>query len=251
MSRSAGDVDYERTGSGYEVHRRADPRIAARVDAALGDAQTVLNVGAGAGSYEPAGRRVIAVEPSAAMRLRRAPGSAPVVGASAEALPFADRSVDAAMAIFTLHQWADVRRGLAEMRRVARGRVVIMTLDTDLLDEWWFAHYLPERIASERRRFPSVAEIAGAFDGAVTVAPVPVPADCTDGFIEAFYARPEALLDPAVRAAQSGWQFVDADVVRRGLSRLRADLASGRWDEAFGRWRSVPEWSGPLCLITA
>ncbi|MDX2234786.1 MAG: methyltransferase domain-containing protein, partial [Hyphomonadaceae bacterium] len=185
-----GDVDYTVHGQGYGQVRRADPRIAAQVHAALGDARTVLNVGAGAGSYEPADRRVIAVEPAAAMRAQRPPNGAPVVSGLAETLPLGDQSVDASMATVTVHQWSDLGAGLAELRRVTRGPVVILTADPAVVGGAWFEDYQPERVAVERRRMPPVETLAAGLSqgwgGRVDVEIVPVPLDCTDGFAEAF-----------------------------------------------------------------
>ncbi|MBE2317518.1 class I SAM-dependent methyltransferase [Solirubrobacter sp. CPCC 204708] len=239
----AGDFDYERAGAGYARRRRTDPRIAAHVHAALGDARTVLNVGAGAGSYEPEDRYVVAVEPSAAMRAQR-PSERPAVNAVAEALPFDDDSFDAAMAMITVHQWADVRRGVSELRRVARGPVVILTFDPDALLDFWLAEYVPALLEAERPRFPPL----GALGDRVQA--VPIPLDCQDGFIEAFYGRPEAFLDPEVRAAQSAWEKTGVDV-GPGLTALAEELASGAWDARHGDLRRQPEYVGSLRLVTS
>jgi len=246
---AAGDVDYESTGDGYAVQRRPDPRIAAMVHAALGDARTVLNVGAGAGSYEPGDRYVAAVEPSAAMRAQRPAGAAPAIDATAERLPFDDDAFDAVMATVTVHQWADTATGLAELRRVARGPVVVLTFDGDALDRLWLAEYVPELMAAERRRYPAIDLIAAAVGRSAEVLPVPIPIDCVDGFTEAFYARPEMFLNPRVRAAQSAWGFVEDAAITRGIERLRADLASGAWDSRYGTLRTQPEFVGSLRLI--
>lgn len=188
--RAGGDFDYEANGQGYALQRRPDPRIAAFVHEALGPARSVLNVGAGAGSYEPLDRLVLAVEPSAAMRAQRPPHLAPAIRAVAEDLPFDDLSVDAAMALVTVHQWADLARGLSEMRRVARGPVVVLTFDGDALDRFWLADYVPELVAVERRRYPPIERIGALIGKRSVVRPVPIPVDCRDGFTEAFYARP-------------------------------------------------------------
>jgi SAM-dependent methyltransferase len=187
----AGDFDYEANGSGYAVHRRPDPRIAARVHAALGDARTVINVGAGAGSYEPADRHVVAVEPSAAMRAQRPHHLAPALDATAERLPFDDDVFDAAMATITIHQWSDLDGGLRELRRVSRGPVAILTFDGEALLDFWLNDYVPEVIATEQARFPAIDHVVEALGGEVDVLDVPIPIDCTDGFGEAYYARPE------------------------------------------------------------
>jgi SAM-dependent methyltransferase len=244
---TAGDFDYERGGVRYAARRRTDPRIAARVHAALGTARTVLNVGAGAGSYEPTDRQVTAVEPSAAMRAQR-PAGRPTLDARAEDLPFPDASFDAAMAMVTVHQWPELDAGLRELRRVSRGPVLILTFDPDALDRLWLVDYLPELIASERRRFPSLDRLAGVL-GPCTVDELAIPLDCRDGFLEAYYGRPEAFLDPAVRRSQSSWDFLDPMVVERGLARLRAELAGGEWDRRYGQLRGQPEFAGSLRLV--
>ncbi|MEV6925346.1 class I SAM-dependent methyltransferase [Dactylosporangium sp. NPDC051485] len=245
----AGDFDYDTHGTGYAVQRRPDPRIAAWVHAALGSARTVLNVGAGAGSYEPADRYVVAVEPSAAMRAQRPPHVVPALDGRAEELPFDDGAFDAAMATVTVHQWADTAKGLAELRRVARGPVVVLTFDGDALDRFWLAEYVPELIAAERRRYPAIDLIAAAIGTTCEVHEVPIPIDCVDGVTEAYYARPERFLDDEVRAAQSAWGFVDDAATARFAARLRADLAGGAWDERFGQLRTQPEFVGSLRLL--
>jgi len=252
--RPAGDFDYEEHGVGYASLRRTDPRIAARVHAALGAGRTVLNVGAGTGSYEPADRYVLAVEPSAAMRAQRPVGAAPAVNATAEHLPFDDDSFDAAMATVTVHQWGDVDTGLREMRRVSRGPVVVLTFDAPALQQFWLADYFPEVMALERTRFPTLDQVTHTLvpgSTEVRVDVVPVPRDYTDGFGEAYFARPEAFLRPEVRAATSGMVLTDPGSVERGLARLEADLESGAWDRAYGHWRELLEYGGALRLVTA
>ncbi|MFC0531738.1 class I SAM-dependent methyltransferase [Phytohabitans kaempferiae] len=244
----AGDVDYHRHGQGYAAQRRTDPRIAAHVHAALAGARTVINVGAGAGSYEPDDRYVLPVEPSAAMRAQRPPHLAPALNAAAEDLPFDDDSFDAAMATVTVHQWTDVAAGLRQLRRVALGPVVILTFDRDALDLLWLAQYSPEIIAAERRRFPPLDLIAEHI-GTTEVHRIPVPIDCVDGFTEAFYARPERFLDPGVRRSQSAWTFVDDADEARAVAHLRRDLESGAWDERHGHLRRQPEFTGSLRLL--
>jgi SAM-dependent methyltransferase len=250
-ARPAGDFDYESGGGDYGRQRRADPRIAAHVHAALGDSRSVLNVGAGAGSYEPQDRYVAAVEPSAMMRARRNELLVPAIDATAERLPFDDESFDAAMAVITLHQWRDSARGLAELRRVSRDAVVILTFDGDALDRLWLGEYVPELFEAERHRYPAIAEIGSALGGTIHVQPVPIPIDCIDGFIEAFYARPEQFLDPEVRSSQSAWGFVEATVAERGLARLAGDIETRRWDQRHGSLRTQPEFIGALTLIVS
>ncbi|MDH2429662.1 methyltransferase domain-containing protein [Sphaerisporangium sp. TRM90804] len=245
----AGDFDYERHGHGYAIQRRTDPRIAARVHAALGDARTVVNVGAGAGSYEPVDRHVVAVEPSAAMRAQRPRHLAPAVSAVAEDLPFDDDAFDAAMAMVTVHQWPDAARGLRELRRVSRGPVVVLTLDGAALGLLWLAEYLPELLVVDGRRFPPIDTIASLVGAAAEVRPVPVPIDCVDGFTEAYYARPERFLDPEVRASQSAWGVVGDAAAARAVEHLRRDLEDGTWDARHGHLRTQPEFQGALRLV--
>jgi SAM-dependent methyltransferase len=245
----AGDHDYEQRPE-YGRRRRTDPRIEALVQAALGDTRTVVNVGAGAGSYEPADRHVIAVEPSRSMRSQRPAERVPAIDAIAEQLPLDDGSVDAAMAMITVHQWADGEQGLRELRRVARDRVVVLTFDGNALDRFWLAEYAPELIAAERRRYPKIDRICELLGGAA-VQEVPIPIDCVDGFTEAFYARPESFLDRAVRAAQSAWSFVSEEEVEASVARLAEALANGAWDDRHGHLRTQPEYVGSLRLIIA
>lgn len=248
---SAGDADYGVIGPGYASLRQPDPRIEARVWAALGDARTVVNVGAGAGSYEPRDRDVIAVEPSAAMRAERPADRVPAIDATAEALPFDDGAFDAAMASVTIHQWPDVERGLAELRRVARGPVVILTFDPVVPEPWWQPEYVPELFEIEARRMPALDRVAAALGGSVEVQTVPIPADCVDGFGQAYFARPELTLDPPVRQAMSAWSFVPPHVTQRYVRELGADLESGAWDARWSRFRAVSEFDGGLRLVIA
>jgi SAM-dependent methyltransferase len=250
-AKSAGDFDYESLGADYSAVRRTDPRIAQLVHHGLGTARSVVNVGAGAGSYEPSQLRVAPVEPSGYMRSLRPPDLSRAVNAVGENLPFLDASFDASMAMVTVHQWGDPERGLRELRRVSRGPVVILTFDGDALDDFWLAHYVPELIAAERRRYPAIDHICDVLGGATTVTTVPIPIDCTDGFTEAFYARPERFLDPAVRRSQSAWGFVPPDVAHRVVEQLRGDLARGAWDRRYGSLRALPEFHGSLRLIVA
>ncbi len=245
----AGDVDYESNGHGYAVRRRTDPRIASYVHDALGSAQTVINVGAGAGSYEPTDRKVTAIEPSASMRAQRPRQLSRAIDGVAEDLPFADDSFDAAMATVTLHQWNDLERGLRELRRVSRGPVVILTFDGEALDAFWLARYVPELMMAERRRYPAIGHIREVLGGSSVVMAIPIPIDCLDGFTEAYYARPEAFLDEDVRRSQSAWGFIGSDTVERSMDRLRGDLESGLWDEQYGSLRTQPEFMGSLRLI--
>ena len=219
---------YDTIGATYSVTRRTEPRIAAQVWAALGDARTVLNVGAGTGSYEPPDRDVTAVEPSAVMRAQRPAGAAPCVAAAAESLPFEDQSFDAAMAFATIDHWQDPLAGLREMRRVAR-RVVVFTKDFSDPDLFWMNRdYLPE-FADLLIGRPSLTDLARAIGARAE--PVLIPWDCADGFFEAYWRRPEAYLDDHVRRGVSVWARVGPEAEQRAVRSLRDDLVSGRWAE--------------------
>ena len=219
---------YDAIGTTYTLTRRTDARIGAQIWAALGDARTILNVGAGTGSYEPSDREVLAVEPSAVMRAQRPANAAPCVAAAAERLPFADKSFDAAMAIATIHHWQDPTAGLREMRRVAR-RVVVFGFDFNCLGQFWMTRdYLPELPGLLADR-PSLSDQTRVIGGRLE--PVLVPWDCADGFFEAYWRRPEAYLDENVRRGISVWSTLGPVVEQRAVSSLRDDLASGRWAE--------------------
>lgn len=218
---------YDRIGRRYAQRRQPDPRIAARVTRALGDARTIVNVGAGSGSYEPRDRQVVAIEPSDVMIMQRPREAAPVVRGVAEALPFSNNQFDAALAVLTVHHWTDANRGLAELQRVAR-RQVIFTWDPKHLARFWFARdYLPEAVALDAGF--TTLEPTLELLGAATVEPVLVPQDCQDGFFAAYWRRPEAYLDPDVRAGISGFGILDLSLVERALELLADDLATGKW----------------------
>ena len=223
---------YDLIGGRYAAGRRTDPRIAAPILAALGDARTVLNVGAGSGSYEPRGPRVVAVEPSVVMIAQRPRAAAPAVRAVAEALPFPDGAFDAAMGVLTMHHWADRNRGLAEMRRVA-GRVVLFMRDPRRRPPWWLDHYFPATARLEAARETQVAELERVL-GPMEVIPVPLPGDCADGFNGAYWRRPREILDPAVWGPMSAVSLIPPEERAAGMSRLRADLESGAWERRWG-----------------
>lgn len=248
---SAGDADYSTIGRTYSSFRQEDPRIAAAIHAALGTGRRILNVGAGAGSYEPVDREVTAVEPSATMRAQRPPHLARAIDATAEDLPFPDKSFDAALASVTIHQWSDLSQGLSEMRRVTRGPIVLMVADPERLHEYWLNEYAPEVLAQEFRRFPTIATISALLGGNLRVQSVPIPFDCKDGFNEAYYGRPELLLDPAARLACSSWSFVAREVVTRFENELRRDLQIGAWDARWGSLRTRESYDGSLRLVIA
>lgn len=249
---SSGGVRYDTIGRGYAAYRRADPRIEAAVHAALGDARTVVNVGAGTGSYEPTDRPVIPVEPSTAMTLQRDPALPPAVLGVAESLPLADGTADAAMAVLTMHHWSDVDRGLAELVRVARRRIVLLTIDVDVeSDMWLLRDYVPEVVARDRHEFPPIARLVSELKAPTRVVTVPIPADCTDGFILSFWNRPEAVLDPGARAATSGFARMDAARVTEVVARLARDLETGSWDREHGHLREEPHLDVGLRLLVA
>ena len=210
---------------GYALRRRADPRIASELVSALADARTVVNVGAGAGSYEPTDRTVQAVEPSAAMIGQRPAGAAPCLRGAAEALPFADNAFDAAMAVLTIHHWTDWRLGLAEMRRVARHRIVLLTFDAEASEFWLTRDYFPEIIEHDRLIMPKLGALKEHL-GPFNSAPVLVPHDCLDGFLGAYWRRPRTYLDAAARRSMSSFAKLDAEP---GLEKLAIDLDSGAW----------------------
>jgi SAM-dependent methyltransferase len=222
---------YDAIGVGYGHHRRPDPRIAAAITDALGDADSVLNVGAGAGSYEPSEGTVVAVEPSLAMIRQRPAGSAAVVQASAAHLPFADASFAAALAVLTVHHWDDRVLGLAELSRVSRRRVVVLTWDPAFSGFWLVDDYFPAIWEIDRPIFPSIAELEGVL-ASVEARPLLIPHDCVDGFLGAYWRRPHAYLDPGVRAAMS--TFAKIGDVEPGVARLRRDLDDGTWRRRHG-----------------
>lgn len=219
---------YDAIGGTYARVRRPDPRLAAMIEAALGDATSVVNIGAGTGAYEPPDRQVIAVEPSQVMIRQRPVDAAPCLQGSAEALPLATKSIDAAMAILSAHHWTDLEQGFREMARVARKRVLLLTWVPDAAPFWLVDDYFPAIAVQDRRSFPSTAELTTMLErlvAPVRMTPVPLPHDCTDTY-GAHWRRPAAYLDPDIRGAMSAFAHIDAEA---GLTRLRADLASGQW----------------------
>jgi SAM-dependent methyltransferase len=242
--------NYDQLGQKYSGYRQTDPRIADFVNKALGDAKTILNVGAGAGSYEPADKYVIAVEPSVVMRAQRMKNNkVPAINAKADNLPFDDNSFDASMAMVTVHHWPDIDQGLKELRRVTKNPVIVMTFDPEQLDNFWNADYFPELIEVERARYPSIDFIKKSLGGNCEVVPIPVPLDCSDGFQEAFYGRPEAFLEKEVRLAQSAWGFLKDGLEEELVKRLSTDLESGAWDKKYGHYRIEPTFTCALRLV--
>jgi SAM-dependent methyltransferase len=238
---------YDTIGHGYRRLRHEEPRIAERIREALGDSASVVNVGAGAGSYEPHDREVIAVEPSLVMIRQRPVDAAPVVRASAMGLPFRDESFEASLAILTIHHWPHLARGLQELRRVARGAVVLLTCDTSV-GGFWLSDYFPEIPEIDRLSMPPLSELRRHL-GELSVLDVPVPHDCVDGFLGAYWRRPHAYLDANVRSAIS--LFSKMEDVEAGVSALRADLASGAWDRQYGDLLERPEMDLGYRLVVA
>ncbi len=240
-------------GSGYARVRREDPRLRARIMAALGAARTVLNVGAGAGSYEPDDRYVLAVEPSDVMASQRPEHAAPALRALAGELPLRDRSMDAALAVLTIHHWDDQReRGVRELRRVARDAVVIVTIDPRVSGEMWLMkEYLPEVAALDHSTLPLPEQLAGWLGGNVSVEPVLVPRDTPDWTLMSYWAHPERVLDADARAATSGFARMPAEVTMRVAGAVRADLESGEWDRRHAELRTLEAYDAGLRLIVA
>jgi SAM-dependent methyltransferase len=231
---------YDRIGTSYRATRGEEPRFAAFIKEALGDARSVVNVGAGTGAYEPTDREVLAIEPSEAMIAQRPNGSARAIRASAENLPLDDKSFDAAMAVNTVQHWTDLRAGLRELRRVARRRVVFFLRDARAGTPFWLTEeYFPSLSASRRSALigPAIEE---EFPS-IKVVPVAAPRECMDGVFSAYWGQPEMYLDPRVRKNMSNFALASNDVVDEGLARLRADLESGEWDRKHGHLRSLPE----------
>ncbi len=237
---------YDAIGINYLELRRPDRRIASVIEQALGDAKTILNVGAGTGSYEPQDRAVTAVEPSSEMIRQRQPGSARVVQASAEDLPFDDKAFDAAMGVLTVHHWADPQAGLREVRRVTRGPIVLLTFDPSFRP--WLTDYLPQLAVLDDDRMPAMARYQ-EWLGNIEVTAVPIPHDCTDGFLYAYWRRPTAYLDPRIRTGSSSfWAIEGAD---EGLELLRHDLDTGKWERRYGELVNFDAYDAGYRLVVS
>jgi SAM-dependent methyltransferase len=237
---------YDIIGLNYAELRKPDPRIAAAIHQALGPAQTVLNVGAGTGSYEPVDRRVTAVEPSLEMIRKRGSSAAKVIQASADRLPFEDDAFDASMAILTVHHWPDKKAGLREMRRVTRGRIVLLTFDPS--HRPWLTDYLPELVALDEAQMPAMSDYE-RWLGAVQISTVPVPHDCSDGFLYAYWRRPSAYLDPRIRSGSSA--FWALGNVEPGLARLQRDLETGEWERRYAELLPLEAYDAGYRLVLA
>jgi SAM-dependent methyltransferase len=237
---------YDSIGINYAELRKPDPRIAAAIEKALGGAKTVLNVGAGTGSYEPVDRLVTAIEPSIEMIRKRSPMAATAIQASADALPFDDNAFDASMAILTVHHWPDKEAGLREMRRVTRGPIVLLTFDP--ASRPWLTDYLPELSLLDEEQMPAISDYEHWL-GPVQVEPVLVPHDCTDGFLYAYWRRPAAYLDERVRSGSSSFWTIGN--VEAGLRRLEQDLATGEWERCYGHLLALSAYDAGYRLVIA
>jgi SAM-dependent methyltransferase len=244
---------YDAIGHGYSSTRREDPELRERIFAALGDSRTVVNVGAGTGSYEPPDRHVIAIEPSDVMAEQRPSDRVPALRGTAAPLPLRDSSVDAAMAVLTIHHWDDQQEsGIRELRRVARGPVVIITYDADVCAEMWlYRDYLPEAAALDRATFPPIDQLVGWLGGSVLVEPVLNSRDTPDWTLGSFWAHPERVLDADARSATSAFARMDADVLDRVVTEIALDLDSGAWEAANGGLRALTEYDVGMRLIIA
>jgi SAM-dependent methyltransferase len=243
---------YDDIGEGYSLTRREDPQISSAIHDALGAARSVVNVGAGTGSYEPDDRYVIAVEPSDVMAAQRRPTIPPALCASAAGLPLRDNSVDAAMAVLTIHHWDDeLERGIQEMHRVARDAVVILTYDPLVSAEMWLMDYLPEVAQLDRRIFPAPELLAEWLGGRTRIEVVPIPRDTPDWMLGSFWAHPERVLDEGARNATSGFARMDASVVQRVVRDVRRDLENGVWDERYGHLRELDAFDAGLRLVVS
>jgi SAM-dependent methyltransferase len=242
--------DYDRKKHEYSTVRRADPRIHSYVLSGLSGMHTVINVGAGTGSYEPHDRYVASVEPSEKMRLKRLElGRHPAIDAFADSLPFDDDSFDVSLAILTIHHWPSLEKGLAELKRVAKKRIVILTYDPTKLDIFWNAEYFPDVIEVERKRYPELSRIAGIIGIAPKRTNIKVPLDCTDGFQEAFFGRPEYFLREEVRQSQSAWGFIQKELEMKYVEHLRRELEEGSWDKKHGIHRHMKEFEGAYRML--
>lgn len=249
MKISEQGFDYDGLDEQYPTTRATDPRIAAHLLEALGEGATLLNVGAGTGSYEPADRRVVAVEPSSVMRSKRPVQRTPALAALAEQLPFHAKAFDASMAILTVHHWPDMERGLREMRRVTSGPVVVMTFDPFAPTDFWMGDYAPELVEVDQRRYGSLDRVTEALGGELKVVEVPVPRDCRDGFQVGLFARPEAFLEERVRQAQSAWAHLAEGVEQRVVRDLSRDLQSGEWQRRYGELQRQAEIRCQLRIV--
>lgn len=247
------EARYDEIGRGYAHTRREDPRLRDLIADALADSRTVVNVGAGTGSYEPTDRHVIAIEPSDVMAAQRPDHLAPAIRGSAAPLPLRDRSVDAAMAVLTVHHWDDQREaGVRELRRVARGPVVIVTIDPTVSATMWLQRdYAPEIAALDDATVPAIDDVCRWLGGHVAVEPIPTPRDTPDWTLASFWAHPERLLDAQACQATSALARLEPAVLARIVAEVQRDLRDGTWDERNGDLRDLDELDVGLRLVVA
>jgi SAM-dependent methyltransferase len=246
-----GDAIYDTIGRGYAGIRRSDPRLARIILDCLDGSSTVLNVGAGAGSYEPEDRSVVALEPSTLMIEQRPDGAAPVIQGMVESLPLADKSVDACMSVLSIQHWSDWQAGLAELERVARRQVVTVTIDTDALaSHWMMRDYCPEILEVHAQLFPTTDDIVAALPQSVAI-PWPVPSDSTDRFLAGIWAHPELFLDPEIRRASSAWHLIPEEAKDRAIAALEEDLRTGRWDAHYCELRQQRQLDIGMRVVTS
>ena len=236
--------DYDKHGHNYSNIRQEEPKIAKVIHKELIDCQTILNVGAGAGSYEPKNKYLIALEPSVEMRKQRIKmkKSPAVIGAS-DSIPFDDNSFDCCMSILSVHHWKDMKKGINEMVRVSKKKVIIVTFDPEHLNDFWNFEYFPEVVEVERKRYPTINTLEKLFGKKLKIVKIPIPFNCKDGFQEAFYGRPEAFLHKEVRKSQSAWGFIDKKIENRIVKKLETELRNGEWDKKYGKYRKMKEFT--------
>jgi SAM-dependent methyltransferase len=245
-------IPYDTIGFGYAKTRHADPTIRDRIHLALGNARSVLNVGAGTGSYEPHDRYVIAIEPSDVMAAQRPADLAPAIRAQASDLPLRDKSVDAAMALLSLHHWDDCEKGLIELRRVSRGPVVLLTYDPEVSSRMWLMEdYAPEIAKQDREIFPAPTQLGQWLRGKFIIEDIPIPRNCLDWMLGSFWAHPERVLNPLARAGTSGFSRLPPQVIERIVLQVSRDLQSGAWDRRHGHLRELDSYDAGLRLVTS
>ncbi len=241
---------YDKQVNKYFTVRKTDPIIKKYVNYGLRNMNTVINIGAGTGSYEPVDKYVIAVEPSEKMRKKRLEsGRIPAINARADSLPFSDNSFDASLAILTIHHWPDLRAGLKEVKRVTRNRIVILTYDPDELDKFWNMEYFPGVVEAEKNRYPKLLEIAEVIGIQPRIIKIKIPFNCADGFQEAFYGRPEAFLKNKIRRSQSAWEWISRELEAEYIAHLKKEVDNGEWDRKYGHYRKMRVFEGAYRML--
>jgi SAM-dependent methyltransferase len=242
--------NYDELGHNYSNIRQEEPSILKIISEELMDCKTIINIGAGAGSYEPANKYIIALEPSMEMRKQRISNKKiPAINGKSDNIPFDNNSFDCSMSILSIHHWPDMEKGITEMMRVSKNKVLIMTFDPDHINDFWNYEYFPEVIEIERKRYPKIAFLEKVFNKSLKIIKVPIPFDCKDGFQEAFFGRPEAFLHKEIREAQSAWGFIDKETEERIEKKLEKELNTGEWDRKYGNHRKMKEFTCALRII--